>query len=231
MQNATHSGSSRLRRSTGTEVKPHDSVWGTDVPDDHKLWTTFQKVLFSALPSVGLGKVMLMSETQAYRFSLFANASIRAWEANNQEMEAMRIMVLQNRMVLDLWAAAQGGVCVLLNQTCCTWVPQNSGNGHEIDEALQEMKKVAEAQNTDFVNANTPGWLSWLSGGGWTAIIWKIGLFLLCVMLLFGILTCCVIPCFRIMVQRLIKQTSFTFNGQYALVPLEEIKPDNVQRE
>ena len=37
----------RVKRSV-VKVQPHDSVWGTDVPNDHKLWTVGQKVLLSS---------------------------------------------------------------------------------------------------------------------------------------------------------------------------------------
>ncbi|XP_034050577.1 E3 ubiquitin-protein ligase TRIM11-like [Thalassophryne amazonica] len=44
------------------DLAPHDPIWGTDVPQDAKLWSTDQKILLSLFPWVGMGKVMLLTE-------------------------------------------------------------------------------------------------------------------------------------------------------------------------
>ncbi|MEQ2246081.1 hypothetical protein ILYODFUR_034536 [Ilyodon furcidens] len=48
------------------------------------------------------------------------------------EVTALRTMVLQNRMVLDLLTPSFGGVCALLNETCCIYIPDktNGKDGH-----------------------------------------------------------------------------------------------------
>uniref|UniRef100_A0A3P9JE44 Uncharacterized protein n=1 Tax=Oryzias latipes TaxID=8090 RepID=A0A3P9JE44_ORYLA len=38
-------------------------------------------------------------------------------------MSAIRTMVLQNRLVLDLLTASSGGVCKMVGDTCCTFIP------------------------------------------------------------------------------------------------------------
>ncbi|CAI5681444.1 unnamed protein product [Oreochromis niloticus] len=41
----------RGKRSVDTpDLKPHDPIWGSDVPQEFKLWTTGQKVLHSLFP-------------------------------------------------------------------------------------------------------------------------------------------------------------------------------------
>uniref|UniRef100_A0A3P9IAG5 Uncharacterized protein n=1 Tax=Oryzias latipes TaxID=8090 RepID=A0A3P9IAG5_ORYLA len=42
------------------------------------------------------------------------------------EMSAMRTMVLQNRLVLDLLTALSGGVCKMVGDTCCTFIPDDT---------------------------------------------------------------------------------------------------------
>ncbi|KAK5602806.1 hypothetical protein CRENBAI_025078 [Crenichthys baileyi] len=40
----------------------------------------------------------------------------------SKEITALRTVVLQNRMMLDLVTASSKGVCALLNETCCTYI-------------------------------------------------------------------------------------------------------------
>uniref|UniRef100_A0A3P9IEY0 Uncharacterized protein n=1 Tax=Oryzias latipes TaxID=8090 RepID=A0A3P9IEY0_ORYLA len=76
---------------------------------------------------------------------LFLNATIKAFKGYNEEMSSMRLMVLQNRLVLDLLVAQEGGVCKMLNDTCCTFILDNTNEGHSITEALHQLEKVQQA--------------------------------------------------------------------------------------
>ena len=45
----------------------------------------------------------------------------------NTELGAIRAMVLQNRLALDILLAKEGGACHMLHaQQCCTYVPDKS---------------------------------------------------------------------------------------------------------
>ena len=46
-------------------------------------------------------------------------------------------MVIQNRMALDMFTAAQGGTCTIIKVECCVYIPDLSGN---ISVALDDMK-------------------------------------------------------------------------------------------
>lgn len=113
------------RKRSATDVQPHDSIWGTDVPDEFKLWTKGQKVMLSLFPWAGNAKNMLRIETLDYRFGLFLNASTKINKAQNEEIDAVRITIMQHRVALDMILAEKGGLCVLFNTTCCTYIPDN----------------------------------------------------------------------------------------------------------
>uniref|UniRef100_A0A3B1K527 Uncharacterized protein n=1 Tax=Astyanax mexicanus TaxID=7994 RepID=A0A3B1K527_ASTMX len=49
--------------------------------------------------------------------------STEAFFLINAEMRAIRQAVLQNRMALDLLLAHEGGVCQVLNTSCCFSIP------------------------------------------------------------------------------------------------------------
>ncbi len=59
-----------------------------------------------------------------------------------QEMRGLRLMTLQNRLVLDQLTASQGGVCVIVGDSCCTYVPDNDADGHLIDQGIKNITKA-----------------------------------------------------------------------------------------
>ncbi|CAI5677790.1 unnamed protein product [Oreochromis niloticus] len=110
---STSTSTTRKRRST-PNLKQHDSVWGSDVPEEFKLWTDRQKVTHALFPWVGVGKHALRIETLNYRFGLFLNASCKIDDEQDQEIDALRIAVMQKRVALDMILAEKGGLWFLL---------------------------------------------------------------------------------------------------------------------
>ncbi|KAF1518591.1 Endogenous retrovirus group V member 2 Env polyprotein, partial [Eudyptes sclateri] len=53
------------------------------------------------------------------------NATMDAIQAQQEELRSLSRVVLQNRMALDILLAAQGGVCIMINTSCCTYVDQS----------------------------------------------------------------------------------------------------------
>ncbi|CAI5644535.1 unnamed protein product [Oreochromis niloticus] len=82
---STSTSTTRKRRST-PDLKQHDSIWGSDVPEESKLWTERQKVL---------------------------NASCKFNDERDQEIDALRIAVMQHRVALDMILAEKGERCPL----------------------------------------------------------------------------------------------------------------------
>ncbi|CAI5644640.1 unnamed protein product [Oreochromis niloticus] len=109
---STSTSTTRKRRST-PDLKQHDSVWGSDVPEEFKLWTDRQKVTHALFPWVGVGKQALRIETLNYRFGLFLNASCKIDDEQDQEIDALRIAVMQHRVALDMILAEKGERCPL----------------------------------------------------------------------------------------------------------------------
>lgn len=132
-----------------------DSVWGSDIPAGFKHWDDVQKVLFSVFSQVGVGKVMLRLETVDNRFQVFANATIAALHGVGEELTALHLMMMQNRMVLDLLTTSQGGVGAMVGDYCCTYIPGNNADSHVIDIALKNLTWVQKAM----VSNGVPFWL------------------------------------------------------------------------
>lgn len=57
----------------------------------------------------------------------------KGFSVMNDEMKALRAVALQNRMALDLTLAQVGGVCQLIGDQCCTYIPDVSDNMTDIE--------------------------------------------------------------------------------------------------
>ncbi|NXW39238.1 ERVV2 protein, partial [Phaetusa simplex] len=53
------------------------------------------------------------------------NRTIDAIKALQMEVSSLSEVVAQNRLALDLLLASQGGVCTVINTSCCMYVDQS----------------------------------------------------------------------------------------------------------
>ncbi|XP_048858230.1 endogenous retrovirus group FC1 Env polyprotein-like [Brienomyrus brachyistius] len=189
----------RSRRKRSISIQPHDSLWGTDVPPEHKLWGTGSKVALSLFPWAGVGKLMLRVETLNYRLGLFINSSILIDQQQNEQLDITRQMVIQNRMALDLLTAAQGGVCVLLNQTCCTYIPDNV-HSPNMTIALDRLRDLQKVMTMD--SQPQSSWLDWFVTGTWWSILMKMCLPFVLFFILFFCCFITVIPCLKMFINQ-----------------------------
>lgn len=105
---------------------------------------------------------------------------------------------MQNREVLDLLTASQGGVCKIIGQTCCTYIPDESGDGGTITMALQNLTALQRYVEDHTPGAvPSPGVLSWLLGMGWQGRLVHAGIALGGLTLLTLICCGCVVPIVR----------------------------------
>ena len=96
---------------------------------------------------------------------------------NTSFIEVTKV-VIQNRMVLDMLTAVQGGTCAIIKVECCVYIPDLSGN---VSAALDDMKNQVKAMS----NENIPFWTSVLScvKGDWWKTIFTIVIVALIVLL------------------------------------------------
>uniref|UniRef100_A0A8B9HI07 Uncharacterized protein n=1 Tax=Astyanax mexicanus TaxID=7994 RepID=A0A8B9HI07_ASTMX len=72
---------------------------------------------------------------------VMANSTTEAFFLINSEMRAIRQAVLQNRMALDLLLSHEGGVCQVLNTSCCFSIPDYYEN---ITDLVSHMKQTQD---------------------------------------------------------------------------------------
>ena len=65
---------------------------------------------------------------------MIENATMDAIRALQVEVSTLSKVVLQNRMALDLLTAKEGGVCMIINQSCCAYIGETQRT--ETDQIL-----------------------------------------------------------------------------------------------
>uniref|UniRef100_A0A3B3I7X7 Uncharacterized protein n=1 Tax=Oryzias latipes TaxID=8090 RepID=A0A3B3I7X7_ORYLA len=87
-------------------------------------------------PWIRVAEVRDHIEINRYSLLRLLNTTYKFSNASAAEMSAIRTMVLQNRLVLDLLTASSGGVCRMVGDTCCTFIPDSTSDGQDISTAL-----------------------------------------------------------------------------------------------
>lgn len=210
------------KRQRRSPTDPHDPIAGSNVPDDHKLWSTGNKVLLSLFPQLGVGKIMLQVETMNYRMSHFINVTTAALESIGQELSALREMELQNRVVLDLLTASSGGVCAMVDTHCCTFIPDNTGDEGNVTKAIADLKALSKSIYADHTHTAWSLW-SWFSSGNWWEVALKLLEPIIFVFITICLFICCIFPCVKKATSQLINTTMTNiFMNQEINVLLQE---------
>ncbi|XP_078509666.1 endogenous retrovirus group V member 2 Env polyprotein-like [Lissotriton helveticus] len=68
------------------------------------------------------------------------NQTVAALGNLTQEQSAIRLVALQNRLVLDVILADRGGACKIIGSSCCIYIPDNSPSVHT---AITKLHKIA----------------------------------------------------------------------------------------
>ncbi|KAK0154722.1 Syncytin-A [Merluccius polli] len=129
-------------------------------------------------------------------------------------LKATSAVVWQNRQALDWLLVEKGGVCELIGEMCCTFIPNNTSPNGTFTLAMNKLKKLRQEVKNNAGHGND--WMSWLElrMGKWGTILAQIGLVLLIVFTMMGLVFCCCIPVLRSMIEsRLNKQMFLMTKG------------------
>lgn len=138
-----------------------------------------------------------------YNQQRFINFTVKGLELVREQLHATSTMALQNRFVLDSLLAEDQGVCVRIGPDCCTVIPMHTGPGGNLTKVIKQLKDLRDEHVTNTAGGNAP-WFDWLSSAAWKALLVRVGLILVLVLGLFMLLSCCVIPLLRSMVQKMV---------------------------
>ncbi|KAF1485859.1 Syncytin-2, partial [Megadyptes antipodes antipodes] len=87
--------------------------------------TAFHSFVRWFLPWLGVNEIEKALVNISAVIEKLENATMDAIQAQQEELRSLSRVVLQNRMALDILLAAQGGVCIMINTSCCTYVDQS----------------------------------------------------------------------------------------------------------
>ncbi|XP_074723318.1 endogenous retrovirus group PABLB member 1 Env polyprotein-like [Strix uralensis] len=120
------------------------------------------------------------------------NQTIDIIRAQQLEIKSLAQVVQQNRMALDLLLASQGGVCTVINTSCCMYIDLSGQIATDLDEIWRQSKILHEITKDDTSWGFQELWeklTAWLPNLKWlkqifVTILIVIGLgILLCIML------------------------------------------------
>ncbi|KAL6455731.1 hypothetical protein MHYP_G00355820 [Metynnis hypsauchen] len=124
-------------------------------PPEHQLKSKAAKFWECLFPQYGLTQVWNQLEVTHYRLATFTNATRVALQGVKDELTALRLTTMQNRMALDLLLAEEGGVCAMVGDSCCTYIPANDEDHGSIAVALDRRRQVSTQLQLDEHGGNT----------------------------------------------------------------------------
>ncbi|XP_074667198.1 endogenous retrovirus group V member 2 Env polyprotein-like [Strix aluco] len=157
--------------------------------------TGFHSFVRWLIPMLGVSELEKAIVNISATVEILANATADAIVNLQKEINSLAEVTIQNRMALDLLMAKEGGVCTVINQSCCAFVnceAQIETDVHRIWEASKLFHLIAQDDTSwGFTNL----WeklTSWLPNFAWLKQLFV----LVVTLLILGLLTCILIKCF-----------------------------------
>ena len=147
-------------------------------------WCDYLAAVF--VPSLGTPDVMLRVDALTTFTQQALHDSQKAISALNAKQAQIRKVVLQNRLVLDILTAAQGGTCAIIHTQCYTYIPNTSTN---VTHFTKYMNKMIEAMDTP--KASIASLWEMLTSSPW----WKTILITIILIVLFLFFAPCIYKC------------------------------------
>ena len=163
-------------------------------------------------PRVSVDDVAKETEFNRWTLMQFINSTRLVTTATKQDLTALRLVSMQNRLILDQLTAASGGVCAVIGTTCCTYIPDNDADSNIIFQGIQNMSRLAHTlQSRQVQDAD------WFSSffTGYKCVLMQLFTTVMLIIVLFMILSCFVIPCIKGLVHSMLKAVV----GQYVSLP------------
>uniref|UniRef100_A0A3Q3X8Y4 Uncharacterized protein n=1 Tax=Mola mola TaxID=94237 RepID=A0A3Q3X8Y4_MOLML len=174
------------------------------VPDEYKLADPiangFESVLFWITPNKNIDRINYVH----YNVQKLANLTRDTMAGLSEQLAMTSLMTVQNRMALDMLLAEKGGVCIMIDGSCCTFIPNNTAPDGSVTKALEGLRTLFDQMTKDSgVDNPFHDWMTKVFGklqGLIMSVLVSIAIFA-------GIVTCCgccAIPCLRTLINKLI---------------------------
>ncbi|XP_075753955.1 endogenous retroviral envelope protein HEMO-like [Pelodiscus sinensis] len=120
--------------------------------------TGFHRFTHAFLPWLGVAELEQAIVNVSGQLEIAFNHTADALGLLNEQIQSVARFALQNRIALDAILAQQGGVCAVINQSCCFYV-NHSGQIEQDVSAIKDAVKILHAVAKD----GEISWLNWLA--------------------------------------------------------------------
>ncbi len=203
-------------------IKIDDIGQPRGIPTEFKARNEVAAGFEAILPIIGLVKNAEWINYIFYNQQRFINYTDDALSALGEQLKATSQMTWQNRQALDWLLAEKGGVCALIGEMCCTFIPNNTAPEGSFTLAMNKLKRLRQEVKDNAGHGKD--WLTWLElkMGKWGVILAKVGVIVLIVVTILGLIFCCCIPVLRSMIaSRLDKQMIVALRGTVETTQVE----------
>lgn len=154
-----------------------------------------------------------------YNQQRFINYTREAIQGLAEQTAATTLMVLQNRIALDMLLAEKGGVCVMFGSECCTFIPENTAPDGSVTKALAGLNNLAQelAENSGVDTALT-GWFD-STFGKWKKVVITVLWAAFTCMTVLILCGCCLVPCARGLISRALERSMTEQMVRYGPIP------------
>ncbi|XP_069485770.1 uncharacterized protein [Ambystoma mexicanum] len=189
---------SRNRRASNYISKASTELLA-QIPDRYRLFSSAETFFASLIPSIQARANAKWLQITRWELIQLANDTEEGFNVIKVELRALRLMTMQNRYVLDLLTAMDGGVCRKIGSACCTFVPsEDADNGslshvieavHNLGERMKMEGGAEESMWFDNIFSWVPSWLGMTVKFLMPAVVFLLFIFCLCQMGLRCVLT------------------------------------------
>lgn len=104
------------------------------------------------IPQLGVSEIEKAIVNISATIEKIENTTVDALQGLQEEISSLSKIVLQNRTVLDLLTAKEGEVCVVINQSCCSYINQEKW----VETDIQKIRE--QSQILHLVTKDIPTW-------------------------------------------------------------------------
>lgn len=179
--------------------------------------------LFPVTPNKNVDRINYVH----YNVLRLSNLTRDAVEGLAEQLGPTSLMAVQNRMALDMVLAEKGGVCEMFGQMCCTFIPNNTAPDGSVTRALEGLRTLAHNMHEHSGIENPLE--EWMTSvfGKWKGFVMSIMVSLSVFAAVLTTCGCCLIPCLRGLVVRLIDRAVASGpEGRGVMMPLLKDEPE-----
>ncbi|XP_056206924.1 endogenous retrovirus group 3 member 1 Env polyprotein-like [Falco biarmicus] len=156
--------------------------------------TAFHSFARWFFPWLGVSELEKALVNLSATMEIAMNFTTDAIQAQQEEIKSISRMTLQNRLALDMLLSKEGGVCTLINTSCCTYINNDKRVTLDLEKIWEQTRILHEITKDDLSWSFEGIWnklTSWLPDLRWIKQIFT----MLVVFTVFGVYACVVFRC------------------------------------